>query len=52
MKARRRARLHTRPDQEFAVVGWMSFSIGRYSVPIWLCRCRMAMSSGSELASV
>lgn len=52
MKASRRARLAARPDQEEFSVGCESLSIGKYSVPIWLCRWRMAISSGSELASV
>lgn len=52
MKARSRARLAASPDQESFSVGCESFSIGRYSVPIWFCRWRMAISNGSELASV
>lgn len=52
MKASRRARLDIRPVQEVDIVGCESLSIGRYSVPIWLCRCRIVISSGSELASV
>lgn len=34
MKARSRARLAARPDQELFIVGWESFSIGKYRVPI------------------
>lgn len=34
MKARSRARLHARLDQELFMVGWVSFSMGRYNVPI------------------
>lgn len=52
MKAVSRARLAASPDQELFSVGCDNFSIGRYSVPIWFCRCRIAISSGSELASV
>lgn len=52
MKATRRARLDMRPDQEEVIDGWESFSIGKNRVPVWLCRCRMATSRGSELASV
>lgn len=52
MKARRRARLDIRPVQEGGVVGWDSLSRGKCRVPIWLCRCRMAISRGRELASV
>lgn len=52
MKARNRARLHTRLVQDVGMVGCDSFSIGKYRVPIWLWRCRMAMSKGRELASV
>lgn len=52
MKARRRARLDARLVQELFVGWWESFSRGKYSVPIWLWRCRMAMSRGRELARV
>lgn len=52
MNASRRAKLAARSDQEEFSVGWWSLSIGRYSVPIWLCRWRMAISRGRELASV
>lgn len=52
MKASSRARLAARPDQEVFSVWCESLSAGRYSVPIWLCKWRMAMSSGSELARV
>lgn len=52
MKAISRARLTARFDQEEFSVWCESLSIGKYSVPIWFCRWRMAMSSGSELASV
>lgn len=52
MKATSRAKLDTMPDQEVVVVGCESFSIGKYKVPIWLWRCRIATNSGSELASV
>lgn len=52
MKAIRRARLDIIPVQDEEIVGCESFSIGRYRVPIWLCRVRIAMSRGSELASV
>lgn len=52
MKARSRAKLETRPVQDEDTVRCESLSIGKYSVPIWLCRWRMAISSGSELARV
>lgn len=52
IKASRSARLAIRPDQEESSVGWKSLSIGRYNVPIWFCKWRMATSKGSELASV
>lgn len=52
MKASRRAKLAARLDQEEFSVWCESLSAGRYSVPIWLCKWRMAISSGSELASV
>lgn len=52
MKARRRARLDTRSVQELVDGWWESLSIGKYSVPIWLWRCKMAMSRGRELARV
>lgn len=52
MKAISRARLDIRPVQEEGVVGCESFSSGKYRVPVWFCRCRIAMSKGRELASV
>lgn len=52
MKASSRAMLDISPVQEADIVGCDSFSIGRYRVPIWFCRCRMAISRGSELARV
>lgn len=52
MKARSRARLEIRLVQDEDTVRCESFSIGKYRVPIWLCKCRIAISSGSELASV
>lgn len=52
MKARRRARLDARLVHEEFIVGCESFSRGKYSVPNWLCRCRMVIKRGSELASV
>lgn len=52
MKASRRANPAIRLDQEEFSVGCESLSIGRYNVPIWLCRWRMAINSGRELASV
>lgn len=52
MKARSRARLDISPVQEAGVVGWDNLSRGKYSVPIWLCRCMMAINRGRELARV
>lgn len=52
MKAISRAKLDTRPVQEVGAVGCDSLSMGKYNVPIWLCRCRMAINSGRELARV
>ena len=52
MKASKRAKLEIRPAQEVFIVGCESLSIGKYSVPIWLCKCRIAISSGRELISV
>lgn len=52
MKAIRRAKLDIMPVQDNEVGGCESFSIGRYRVPIWFCRVKIATSRGSELASV
>lgn len=38
MKASRRAKLASRPVQELFIVGCDSLSMGKYNVPIWLCR--------------
>jgi len=52
MKASRRARLETRPVQELFIVGCESLSMGKYNVPIWLCKWRIVINRGRELASV
>lgn len=52
MKARSRAMLEIRPVQDEVTVRCESFSIGRYNVPIWLCKLRIVINSGSELARV
>lgn len=52
MKARSRAKLEARPVQDEVTVRCESLSIGKYNVPIWLCRWRMVISNGSELARV
>lgn len=52
MKASSRAKLASRPVQELFIVGWDSLSMGKYNVPIWLCRWRIVISRGRELASV
>lgn len=33
-------------------MGLVSFSIGRYRVPVWVCRCKMVTNRGRELMRV
>ena len=52
MNAISRARPDNMSVQELVSVGWVSFSIVRCRVPVWVCRCRIVISSGRELMRV
>lgn len=38
--------------QEVVRIGWVSFSIVKWRVPVWVCRYRIVISKGSELIRV
>lgn len=52
MNARSRARVDRRPVHEWGIVGWLSFIIRRWRVPVCECRARIVTSSGKELMRV